>query len=214
MKVAIWSQPDDVEAVLARLGLAVVPLQVAVSRGYLAAISRTANDAPNAAGFYQWNETLRALREELAAFGFTRASARGYSTARRADKRMAIAVSSGDEATGIAQANPSTKQVKGPCTVAAVSSNAAQLELFPDAVLMPPPDGDDEVECLTWILLFHASGTELRAELSLPVTVDEGGQIRTWRERIILPTQPLDTAVTIPEPDFGPEVEVEIQRRA
>lgn len=214
MKVAIWSQPDEVEAVLARLGLAVAPLQVAVNRGYLAAISRTANDAPNAAGFYQWNETLRALREELAEFGFTRANTRGYSTARRSDKRMAIAVSSGDEATGLALANPSTKQVKGPCTVAAVSSNAAQLELFPDAVLMPPPVADDEVESLTWILLFHASGTELRAELSLPVTMDECGQIRTWRERIILPTQPLDTGVTIPEPDFGPEVEIEIQRRA
>ncbi len=213
MRVAIWSQPDEVEAMLARLGLAVAPLQVAVNRGYLAAISRTANDAPNAAGFYQWNETLRALREELAEFGFTRANARGYSTARRADKRMAIAVSSGDEATGIAQANPSTKQVKGPCTIAAVSSNAAQLELFPDSVLMPPPVSDDEVECLTWILLFHASGTELRAELSLPVTMDEGGQIRAWRERIILPAQPLDTGVIIPEPDFGPEVQVEIQRR-
>lgn len=214
MKVAIWSQPDEVEAVLARLGVAVAPLQVAVNRGYLAAISRTANDAPNAAGFYQWNETLRALREELAAFEFTRSNTRGYSTALRADKRMAIAVSSGDEATGIAQAIPSTKQVKGPCTIAAVSSNAAQLELFPGSVLMPPPARDDEIECLTWILLFHASGTELRAELSLPVTMDEGGQIRAWRERIILPTQPLDTAVAIPEPDFGPEVEVEIQRRA
>ncbi len=213
MKVAIWSQPDEAEAVLARLGLAAAPLQIAVSRGYLAAISRTANDAPNAAGFYQWNETLRALREELAAFEFTRSNVRGYATARRADKRMAIAVSSGDEATGITQANPSTKQVKGPCTVAAVSSNAAQLELFPDAVLMPPPAADDEIECLTWILLFHASGTELRAELSLPVIMDDGGQIRTWRERIILPAQPLDTGVTLPEPDFGPEVEVEIQRR-
>lgn len=213
MKVAIWSEPDDVAAALVRLGLAVAPLIIAVSRGYLAAISRTSNDAPNAAGFYQWNETLRALREELAVFEFTRSSTRGYSTALRSDKRMAIAVSSGDEGTGIAGANPSTKQVKGPCTVAAVSSNAAQLELFPDAVLMPPP-ARDEIECLTWLLLFHASGTELRAELSLPVNVDEGGQIRAWRERIILPSQPLDTAFTIPEPDFGPEVEIEIQRRA
>ena len=212
MKVAIWSQPDEVEAVLARLGLAVAPLQVAVNRGFLAAISRTANDAPNAAGFYQWNETLRALREELAAREFSRSNSRGYSTALRSDKRMAIAVSSGDEATGIARANPSTKQVKGPCTIAAVSSNAAQLELFPDAVLMPPPAGD-EVECLTWILLFHASGTELRAELSLPVTMDEGGQIRAWRERIILPAQLLDAGITIPEPDFGPELEIAIQRR-
>jgi hypothetical protein len=212
MEVAIWSEPDAVDAALARLGVAVAPLVIAVNRGYLAAISRTLNDAPNAAGFYQWNETLRTLREELAVFEFTRSNTRGYSTALRGDKRMAIAVSSGDEGTGVARANPSTKQVKGPCTIAAVSSNAAQLELFPGVVLMPPPCGD-EVECLTWILLFHASAAELRAELSLPVNMDEGGQIRAWRERIILPTQPLDTAFTIPEPDFGPEVEIEIQRR-
>lgn len=211
MKVAIRSEPDDVEAALARLGLAIAPLVVAVNRGHLAAISRTANDAPNAAGFYQWNETLRTMREELALFGFTRSDAGGYSTALRADKHMAIAVSSGDEGTGIAAANPSTRQVKGPRTIAAVSSNATQLELFPDEIMMPSPSGD--VERLTWILLFRAAVTELRAELSLPVTMNDGGQISAWRERIILPTQQLDSTFTIPEPDFGPELEIEIQRR-
>jgi hypothetical protein len=212
MKAAIWSDPLDVETALERLGIAAAPLILAVNRGHLAAISRTANDAPNAAGFYQWNETLRTLREELAVLGFTRSNNRGYSTALRGDKRMAIAVSSGDEGTGIALANPSTKQVKGPCTIAAVSSNAAQIEMFPDEVLMSVPALDD-IECLTWLLLFHAAGMELRAELSLPVTMDAGGQIRAWRERIILPSQPLDAPFILPEPDFGPDVEIEIQRR-
>lgn len=211
MNVAIWSDPEGVDAALARLGLAVAPLLMAVGRGHLAAISRTANDAPNAAGFYQWNETLRTLREELTVHQFTRSNVRGYATALRADKRMAIAVSSGDEGTGVAGANPSTKQVKGPCTVAAVSSNAVQMELFPTLVLMPKPA--EEIDCLTWILLFRATPLELRAELSLPVNVDDGGQIRAWRERIILPSQPLDTMFKIPEPDFGPDVEIEIQRR-
>lgn len=212
MKVAIWSEPDDVEAALGRLGLAVAPLVVAVNRGHLAAISRTSNDAPNAAGFYQWNETLRTMREELTPFGFTRSDTGSYSTALRSDKRMAIAVSSGDEGTGIASANPSTKQGKGPRTIAAVSSNATQLELFPREIMMMPPPADD-IDRLTWILLFRAAATELRAELSLPVTMNDGGQISAWRERIILPSQPLDTAFTIPEPDFGPELEIEIQRR-
>ena len=211
MKVAIWSEPDDVEAALACLGLAVAPLVVAVNRGHLEAISRTANDAPNAAGFYQWNETLRAMREELALFGFTRSDAGSYSTALRSDKRMAIAVSSGDEGTGVAAASPSTKQGKGPRTIAAVSSNATQLELFPGEIMMPPPA--DDIDCLTWILLFRAAATELRAELSLPVTMNDGGQISAWRERIILPSQPLDTPFSIPEPDFGPELEIKIQRR-
>ena len=212
MEVAIWSEPEEVEAALARLGLALAPLLMAVSRGHLAAISRTSNDAPNAAGFYQWNETLRTLREELATYDFTRSNVRGYATALRADKRMAIAVSSGDEGAGVIGANPSTKQVKGPCTVAAVGLNATQLELFPSLILMPKPDVAG-LECLTWILLFRATPKVLSAELSLPVTVDDEGQIKAWRERIILPAQPLDTPSKIPEPDFGPDVEIEIQRR-
>ncbi len=211
MKVAVWSEPDDVEAALARLGLAVAPLAVAVNRGHLAAISRTSNDAPNAAGFYQWNETLRTLREELAPLEFTRSNTGGYSTALSGDKRIAIAVSSGDEGTGIVAANPCTKQVKGPRTIAAVSSNATQLELFPREIMMPPPL--EEGDRLTWILLFRATASELRAELSLPVTMNDGGQIAVWRERIILPSQPLDATFTLPEPDFGPEVEIKILRR-
>ena len=211
MKVAIWSEPDDVEAALARLGLVTAPLMIAVNRGHLAAISRTLNDAPNAAGFYQWNETLRTMREELAPLGFTRSDTGSYSTALRSDKRMAIAVSSGDEGTGSAAANPSTKQGKGPRTMDAVSSNAIQLELFPGEIMMTPPA--DDIDRLTWILLYRADASELRAELSLPVTMNGGGQISAWRERIILPSQPLDTTFTIPEPDFGPELEIEIQRR-
>ena len=211
MKVAIWSELDDVETALARLGLAVAPLLIAVSRGHLAAISRTSNDAPNAAGFYQWNETLRTLREELALFEFIRSDIGGYSTALRGDRRMAIAVSSGDEGTGVAAANPSTKQVKGPRTIAVVSSNATQLELFPREIMMPPPA--EEIDRLTWILLFRAAATELRAELSLPVNMNDGGQIAAWRERIILPSLPLDATFTIPEPDFGPDLDIEIQRR-
>jgi hypothetical protein len=211
MKAAVWSEPDDVDAALARLGLAVAPLVVAVNRGHLAAISRTSNDAPNAAGFYQWNETLRTMREELSAFGFTRSDTGSYSTALRSDKRMAIAVSSGDEGTGIADANPSTRQGKGPRTIAVVSSNAIQFELFPGEIMTRPPAED--MDRLTWILLFRAAASELRAELSLPVTMNDGGQISAWRERIILPSQPLDTTLTIPEPDFGPELEIEIQRR-
>ena len=40
------------------------------------------------------------MREEVALFGFTRSDAGSYSTGvMRSDKRMAIAVSSGDEVT-------------------------------------------------------------------------------------------------------------------
>ena len=95
--------------------------------------------------------------------GFTRSDAGSYSTALRSDKRNMIAVSSGDEGTGVAAASPSTKQGKGPRTIAAVSSNATQLELFPGEIMMPPPA--DDIDCLTWILLFRAAATELRSRV-------------------------------------------------
>ena len=120
-------------------------------------------------------------------------------------------MSSGDEGTGVAAANPSAKQVKGPRTITTVSSNATQLELFPREIMMPPPA--EEIDRLTWIFLFRAAATELRAELSLPVNMNDGGQIAAWRERIILPSLPLDATFTIPEPDFGPDLDIEIQRR-
>jgi hypothetical protein len=211
MPVAVWHEVEDVDAALARLGLRRAPLLRAVQAGYLARISRTENDAPIAWGFYQWNETLRTLREELVVQGWLRDDNQGYSTVENPERTIAIAVSSGDAGTGQRWETPRTKRSKGPRTAEAVIDNAAQLDLFPETLAVPTPAPGDHV---TWILLFYCDGNQLRAELSLPVSMDANGHIELWRERIILPSQPVDSSISVPEPDFGPEVEIDIQRRA
>lgn len=211
MSVAIHHAFEEVETALAALDLTVEPLLRAVQAGYLARISRTANDAPIAGGFYQWNETLRALREGLAPAGWARSDDRGFSTAEHPDGKIRIAVSSGDLGAGRADAMPKTRRSKGPLTAAAVSVNAAQLDLFPDTLARPKADG---ANVLTWVLLFCCDGDQLRAELSLPVYLDDGGHIEDWRERILLPSQSIDPGFVMPEPDFGPDIDVEIVRRA
>lgn len=210
-KTAIRVEQEDVDAALARLGLTVKPFIHAVRSGYLSRIARTANDAPAAAGFYQWNDTLRGVRDELVLLGWTRVDEQGFSTVVSSDGKIAIAVSSGDEATGVARSFPRTKRDKGPRTADAVNTNAAQLDLFPETLSEPTVSGD----CLTYVLLFHADRKELRAELSLPVSLDDQDHISSWRERIILPSQPIDPEGAImPEPDFSPEIDISVQRRA
>lgn len=212
MEVAIWSDPNDVGQALARLGLGVAPLSKALLVGYLARISCTANDAPNAPGFYQWNATLRSLREDLVLLQWTRCDDGNFATVVDPTGKIAVTVASGNADTGRAHLTPTTRSSKGPNTAAAVSINAGQMELFPELIeALPIHDGERRV---TWILLFHADGKELRGELSLPVSMDEEGHIKAWKERIILPSQPLDSGFTVREPEFGPEVDIDIQRRA
>lgn len=212
LRTVIRAEPQDVDVALGRLGLSAAPLLRAVVAGYVSRISRTANDAPIAAGFYQWNETLRTLRDELVRLGWTRVDEQMFSTAVSPDGRIAITVSSGDEATGNPRGYPRTKRDKGPRTADAIDANVEQLELFERE---PASAARITSDCLTYVLLFHAGPRELRAELSLPVSLDEDDHIDRWSERIILRSQPIDPeGAVLPEPDFTPEIDIDVQRRA
>ncbi len=211
-KFVLW-RSGEVRLGVERLGLTVDILSNAVEAGYFSRISRTDNDAPNAAGTYQWNETLRMLREQLAVRGWERSNAGGFPIIVDAKNNVALCVSSGDQFTGIWNKIPSTKNHKGARTADRVESNA-QLLLFPEM------DADvrfDDRAIPTWFLLFYTDGEEVRSELSLPIFID-GGKINGWRERIILPPISLDgghNGINAPvAPDFGPEIDVEIRRKA
>jgi hypothetical protein len=209
METAIWSDPDDVEEALARLGVPLIVLQEAVQAGFLGRHSRTANDAPNAAGFYQWNDTLRHLRENMARIDWLRNDDGNWPRTVHPEKLHAIAVSSGNANTGRRNATPSTKTAKGPRTLEAVSINETWLPGLEPKESEPTTDASFP----TWFLLFHADGAELQSELSLPVTMDDEGHVNAWRERIILPALPLNPDITMPAPDFGPDVDIKITKK-
>ena len=215
MLAAIWSDPVDVGLALARLGLTLADLSHAVAAGYVARISRTANDARNAAGLYQWNDTVRATREKLTLRGWHRDDTNNFPTVINVTRTIAISVATGNANTGIAHRNPSTNRQKGLCTIQRVATNG-QLELFPN----PEPNladvPDDEVGFASWTLLFHTDINEVRSELSLAVGMDDQGRIEEWRERIILPAIPFDAdgAYRTVQPDFGPDIDIQVERRA
>jgi hypothetical protein len=211
MLTVVRSEPDDVEAALARLGLTEAPLKSAVFVGYGERAACTANDAPNAPGFLQWNKTLRTAREQLSLQGWQACNDDRYSTVVSPCGRIAIAVASGCANTGLPNGRPTNRSKKGPSTASAVSNNA-QLSLpFEPPV---PREVVEDPERATWLLLFHNDKHELRAELSLPVSMDDDGYIDHWRERIILAAQPLDPAPEVPVPDFTPDIDIDIRRRA
>jgi hypothetical protein len=213
MQTVVKFEIKDVEAALSHLGVPMRVLNEAVQTGYLSRISRTANDAPNAAGFYQWNETLRSLRDSMVSLQWQRNDDGNWPTMVHPEKKISIAVSSGNQNTGKVNGIPSTKSSKGPRTAQAVNANQ-QMYLGPD---FEPQVSTCEVDSQneTWLLLFYTDAEELRAELSLPVKIDCEGHVNAWRERIILPTFPLDPdpLAMLAEPDFGPDIDIKIARK-
>ncbi len=210
MLTEIRTTPDEVDAALAALGLRLEPLLEAIRAGYLARASCTANDAPFYPALSQWNRTVRVLREKLLVEGWSKSDDGNYCVVISPDGSIAIAAASGCENTGNSTLLPTTKSAKGPNTVDAVLVNAMQLR-FPGIIQSPRAEAVDGR--VTWLLLFHCNERELRAELSLPASMGDDGRPNAWKERIILPTIPLDPILPDVAPDFGPDFEIDVKRR-
>ncbi|BDV36692.1 hypothetical protein [Methylocystis iwaonis] len=207
----IHSEPDEIQAALAALGLTSDPIWNAIKGGLLARDSCTENDPPFFPGIFQWGRTVRILREETAPLGWSRSDEGNFCTAVEPEGKFAIAVASGCENTGCKPpASPTTRRRKGPSTADAVNTNA-QLSLFPEPA---PAISASKSDRATWILLFYRDREEVRAELSLPDSIGDDGHIDGWRERIILGALPLDGNIIPVAPDFGPDPIIDVRRRA
>lgn len=216
MPVVIHAQGWEVHQRLSELGLEEEPLRDVVRRGYLAFITCTANHPRSIPGIWAWAETVRALREYVVQLGWRRSEDNNYSLVLSPKGRVAIAVATGDEGTGRASACPSTKTPKGPSTVGAVESNQMQFGFMEDdqANSVEETGSDPSDERVTWILLIHRSGGEVRCELSVPSSMGYDGRIDGWRERILLTSVPLDHDVIDVVPPTQPDISVDVKRRA
>lgn len=214
MQTLLHADPDAAAAALSRLGLAEELLLMAAMQGYLARIDCTANHPPLFSSFVAWGETVRALREQLAPGGWVRNDEKNYSRAMDPEGRIAIAVATGDEATGIASLTPSTKSAKGPSTAEALEVNRAQAWLPgiepPEAV----EDDEGKAPVTTWVLLVHHADDEIRAELSLPYDTGADGRITVWQERILLRALPLEPEPVAVVPPTQPDIDVVVRRKA
>jgi hypothetical protein len=194
---------------LSQLGLTETIIREAILDGELARSSCTANDPPALGGILGWGRTTRGLRERTIPLGWSASEIGQLSTTVDPAGTVAIAVTTGDQGTGVARATPRTKYPKGPATAAAVERNRLQLDLFKRY----EESDDSEPVVVTWLLLIARSGKQIRCELSLPGYIGDDDRVETWVERIIL--EPISTE---PTPDFGKldqptEIDVLVDRK-
>jgi hypothetical protein len=212
MQTLLRSDPNDVSAALAGLDLSEDELVAAAVQGYLARTNCTANHPPLFPSFVAWGETVRALREQLAHSGWTRSDEKNYSRTIHPNGQMAIAVATGNEATGSTTDSPCTKSAKGPSTVDALEVNRAQACI--PGMEPPVPPFVEQDQTTTWIRLVHHAVGEIRSELSLPLDVGIDGRVSVWRERIILKATPLDLEPIEITPPAQPDIDVVVRRKA
>lgn len=175
---------------LAELGLSVELVERVVRRADAEASMCTPLDPPVMEGLTRWGRTTRYLREELIPRGWSFDNPRNLARTIHPSGEFAIVATSGDEATGQAEAIPTTKYPKGDATIAAVETNE-QLALDFGGFPLAASDGHavDAGSMLTWLMLFHLDEDGYRVEVSLPEAIDEGC-ITGWAERIIVPGFP------------------------
>lgn len=194
------------------LGITAELLVDAVSDGQIARDTCTANDPATLAGLLAWGRTVRGLRERLIPLGWTRGNSRGLETAIHPSGEFAIAVATGDEATGIEAQSPKSRHPKGSSMASAVNRNQKLLweDVIEREVAIAPA-----TNCETWVLLICVCESEVRSELALPVSIGIDGRVEEWRERIILPALALDeTRLPIAAFEEPEEIVVEVIRKA
>lgn len=205
-------QPEEIGVRLAELGVNEEALRSAVMRGQLEFASCTENHPRMFPAIAAWAETIAAVRENLAPLLWTRSELKNYSRAIDDAGRVAIAVAAGNEETGRAEGNPSTKTAKGARTVEAVVVNQVQLRLFEDPAPAEAGEGDDER--VTWLLMMYRAENEIRCELSLPVAIGPDMRVNQWQERIILRSVPLDGDADEVVPPTLPNIDIDVRRRS
>ena len=205
---------QKVDKRLEGLGLDQKELREVVRQGQFTFFNCTENHPPIARGIWAWGETVCALREYLLPKGWKRSEENNYSLVISPDDRIAIAVCTGDENTGVPNATPSNKAHKGSSTKNAIIYNQLELGLppetsFPSLLTRANYFQNQQV---TWILLVHRADDEVRCELSLPSSFGTG-QIDDWKERILLKPIPLnDGQIHIPQLE-AQDISVTVRRK-
>ncbi len=214
MHTMLHTEPLAITEALSRLDLTEEPLLTAAMQGYLARTNCTANHPPLFPSFVAWGETVRAVREQLAPNGWHRNDEKNYSRAVHPQGHIAIAVATGNEATGRAEESPCTKSAKGPSTVDALEINRLQAWLPGMEPQRANVDDGEQQQPTTWLLLVHHADKEIRAELSLPLDIGLDGRISVWRERILLRALPIDAEPIAVVPPTQPDIDVVVRRKA
>jgi len=165
-------------------------------------------DPVTAPGTDAWRYPVRTLRKALMELGWRLDNPRNLPLAISDEKKVNITVSSGDEFTGVEwKRHPRSKNPKGVLMEEAIARNVRQYDLFPESLPVSVQKFDQTIKYKTWVFLIHITDEEIRAELSLPNSMDETDHVNGWAERILIPVSLPDAEVR-DEPDFdeGPDI--------
>lgn len=210
--IVLFENTDEIASRLDQLEVNEVALREAVYQGHLQRTRLTLNHPTIYHGLNMWGEIVAALREQLRPLSWTRQEIASYALTIHEERGLAITVASGDEATGNPSAHPCNRSRKGRSTVEAIEANR-QLELFEQ---LPPEIQDEAYGKQTWVLMHHTDMVcgEIRLELSRPSSIAKDGKISEWSERIILGSIPFDDDLVEIYPPSGPDIEIDIRRKA
>lgn len=211
----VHAEPHQVRFHLEEIGLEEALLQESIRQAHLFRVRITPNHPRIYPGLVMWGEIVAALRNLLRSRGWYRPEAGNYELTVNDKLNIAIAVASGDEATGNPSLTPSNRSPKGRNTVEAVEANR-QLDMFSELLPELPESDDSTSNQQTWVLLHFTDAIkrEIRLELSRPFAISADGKISDWSERIILgsiPTGEDDLPVESPQ---GPSIDFDVRRKA
>jgi hypothetical protein len=182
----------------------------------------TPDDPPNFHGITAWARTVRGLRiGRLRHENWTADDEGNYSTLVNPEKSLAIAVVTGDDETGVYDADrplaqPRLKYTKGNKTIEAVLRNSLTPYLFPE-MTADAKAKREKIEAalnrLTWMLLRRRAKDAVFAELSLPWKISSAGQVMNWKHRIILEPMDVEPIVDLQDDsgnDFGDVIVIDV----
>ena len=202
----------EVTDALTEFGLSQDILTEALLAGEYDRDACTANDPPSSPGFYSWSKTVRRLREILIPSGWTRSDEGNFSVIISPDKKMAIAVQTGDEGTGKTELIPKTKYPRGPKVLNAVNQN---MHLWDQELNKQIIEGQKTPKMETWMLLRCRAEDTLFWEFSLPDGIGEDRRVEKWAQRIVpssIRLEPVPLAEE--EEDQQQAIEVPVRRRS
>ena len=207
----LFDKPNEIANRLEQLGLREAELREAVNQGHLQRTRLTSNHPVIYHGLNMWGELVAALRDQLRPLDWVREDIGSFALTVNDELKLAITVASGDEATGNPSVHPTNRSKKGRNTVDAIETNR-QMTLFEEL----PPDAESDEVRQTWVLLHHTDTNrgEIRVEISRPSNIGSDGKITAWAERIILSSIPFDDVLVEIFAPNGPDVEIDIRRRA
>jgi hypothetical protein len=208
-------QGNTIETKLTALGLPSEVLINAIAQGQASRNNATANHPANAGGTMAFFEVVRALRDNLLPLGWKKENIRNLSMTVNPETKIAVVVSGGSKDTGLKDGYPTTRNPKGEQTKSYLVGN--QRDLFLDFDYVDDFSNSQPIDGIgqTWLLLYYCDlgRKEVRAELSLPTSFDSFCRVGAWKERILLDPIPLDNHTIEIEPDFNPEIDIDIKRK-